>query len=120
MTADDVKEILEIALDRELDEFSMDANWYREYQMDSLAVVALVVEVQKRYGIRLPDGRMPRIQTGEALLKNVEEILAMTPEERQRMQEEEAEISQEDMEMIAAARQQVLDDQAAQMSSASK
>jgi acyl carrier protein len=120
MTEDDVKEILEIALDRELDDFSMEANWYRDYQMDSLAVVALVVEVQKRYGIRLPDGRMPKIQTGEALRKNVEEILAMTPEERQRMQEEEAEISQEDMEMIAAARQQVLDDQAAQMTSASK
>jgi acyl carrier protein len=120
MTNDDVKEILEIALDRELDEFSMEANWYRDYQMDSLAVVALVVEVQKRYGIRIPDGRMPKIQTGEALLKNVEEILAMTPEQRQKMQEDEAEISQEDLDMIAAARQQVLDDQAAQVSAQAK
>jgi acyl carrier protein len=120
MTNDDVKEILEIALDRELDDFSMEANWYRDYQMDSLAVVALVVEVQKRYGIRIPDGRMPKIQTGEALLKNVEEILAMTPEQRQKMLEDEAEISQEDLDMIAAARQQVLDDEAAQMSAQGK
>lgn len=98
---EELKETLEIALDRDLDEFDMDANFYIDYQMDSLAAVALVVEVQKRYGIRIPDGRMPKIQTGNQLKENIEEIIAMTPEERERMLEEEAEISPEVMEQIA-------------------
>lgn len=118
MTIDEAKEILEIALDKDLDEFSMDANFYTDYQMDSLAAVALVVEVQKRYGVRIPDGRMPKIQTGEQLKANVEEILAMTPEERERMLEEEAEISQEVMDQIAAAQKAAMD--GVSQSSASK
>lgn len=118
MTVDDVKEILEIALDRDLDEFSMDANFYTDYQMDSLAAVALVVEVQKRYGVRIPDGRMPKVLTGTQLKANVEEIMAMTPEERERMLEEEAEISQEVIDQITAAQKAAVDESS--QSSASK
>lgn len=118
ITVDEVKEVLEIALDRDLDEFSMEANFYTDYQMDSLAAVALVVEVQKRYGVRIPDGRMPKIQTGEQLKANVEEILAMTPEERERMLEEEAEISQEVIDQITASTKAAMD--AGRQSSASK
>lgn len=103
ITIDEVKEIVEIALDRDLDDFSMDANFYIDYQMDSLGAVALVVEVQKRYGVRIPDGRMPRIQTGNQLKENIEEILAMSPEERERILIDEAEIPQEVMDQIAAA-----------------
>ena len=109
ITVEEIKEIVEIALDRDLDEFSMDANFYGDYQMDSLAAVALVVEVQKRYGIRIPDGRMPKIQTGEQLKANVEEILAMTPDQRERMLETEAEISQEGMDQIAASTKAAMD-----------
>lgn len=102
VTTEEIKEILEIALDRDLDEFSMDANWYSDYQMDSLAAVALVVELQKRYDIRIPDGRMPKIQNGHQLKANIEEISAMTPEEREHLLETESEISQEVMDQIAA------------------
>ncbi len=105
VSQEEVKEILEIALDRELDEFSMDANWYTDYQMDSLAAVALVVEVQKRHGIRIPDGLMPEVLTGRQLKETVEKIAAMSPEERERLLEAQAEISKEDLEKIAVAQQ---------------
>lgn len=71
---DDVKEIVEIALDREVDAFSMDANFYETYAMDSLGAVALVVEVQKRYDVRIPDERMPDVRTGDQLKAIVEEL----------------------------------------------
>jgi acyl carrier protein len=71
----EIKEIVEIALDRELDAFSMSANFYETYDMDSLGAVALVVEVQKRYDVRIPDERMPDIRTGDQLKAEVEELL---------------------------------------------
>lgn len=71
---DEIKEIVEIALDREVDEFSMSANFYENYDMDSLGAVALVVEVQKRYDVRIPDERMPDVRTGDQLKAIVEEL----------------------------------------------
>ena len=109
ITVEEIREILEIALDRDLDKFSMKANFYIDYHMDSLAAVALVVEVQKRYGIRIPDGRMPKVQTGKQLKANIEEILAMSPEERERIIEEESEIPQEIMDQLAAATKAAID-----------
>lgn len=72
---EDIKEIVEIALDREVDEFSMSANFYENYDMDSLGAVALVVEVQKRYDVRIPDERMPDVRTGDQLKAIVEELI---------------------------------------------
>ncbi|MBO9537894.1 acyl carrier protein [Herbaspirillum sp.] len=71
----EIKEIVEIALDREIDEFSMSANFYETYGMDSLGAVALVVEIQKRYDVRIPDERMPDVSTGDQLTAIVKELL---------------------------------------------
>jgi len=70
----EIKDIIEIALDRELEEFSMDADFYEDYDMDSLGAVALVVEIQKRYDVRVPDERMPDVRTGDQLKAVVEEL----------------------------------------------
>lgn len=74
LSNEEITEILEIAMDKDLDDFSMEANWYFDMEMDSLAAVALVVEIQKRYGIRIPDERMPEVQTGEQLRAIIEEL----------------------------------------------
>ncbi|MBB5393823.1 MULTISPECIES: acyl carrier protein [unclassified Herbaspirillum] len=71
----EIKEIMEIALDREINEFSMAANFYEAYDMDSLGAVALVVEIQKRYDVRIPDERMPDVCTGDQLKAIVKELL---------------------------------------------
>lgn len=71
---EEIREIVEIALDQELDSFSMEANWYEDYGMDSLGAVALVVEVQKRYDIRIPDEAMPNIRTGYQLKTVIKEL----------------------------------------------
>lgn len=69
-----IKEIVEYALDRELAEFSMTADFYEQYMMDSLGAVALVVEVQKRCDVRIPDERMPQVRTGAQLAAIVAEL----------------------------------------------
>jgi len=71
----DIKEIIEIALDRDLEEFSMRSDFYEIYGMDSLGAVALVVEIQKRYDVRIPDEKMPEIRTGEQLKSTVQTLL---------------------------------------------
>lgn len=72
----EIKEIVEIALDSELDEFSMEADFYEVYSMDSLGAVALVVEVQKRFDVRIPDERMPQARTGQQLRAIIAELIA--------------------------------------------
>ncbi|MFC4274389.1 phosphopantetheine-binding protein [Achromobacter aloeverae] len=72
----DIKEIVEFALDREIGAFSMSADLYDDYDLDSLGSVALVVEVEKRYDLRIPDERMPDVRTGELLKTEIERLLA--------------------------------------------
>lgn len=72
---EEIKQIVEIALDREVSDFAMDAHFYETYDMDSLGAVALVVEVQKRCDIRIPDERMPEVVSGEKLKAIMEELL---------------------------------------------
>lgn len=74
ITEEEIKKIVEIAVDNDIEEFTMTGNWYEDYGMDSLGVIALVVEVQKRYSIRLPDERMPDIRTGSALILAIREM----------------------------------------------
>ena len=77
----EIREIVEIALDRELESFSMEANFYEEYQMDSLGAVAMVVEVQKRYNVRIPEERMPNVRTGTQLKEVIVELASEVKEE---------------------------------------
>ncbi len=75
LTDKDIQEMVEIALDRELEAFDMQADFYEQYEMDSLGAVALVVEVQKRYDVRIPDEQMPDIRSGASLRKAVADLL---------------------------------------------
>lgn len=74
ITADAIKEIVEIGVDDELPDFTMDGNWYEDYGMDSLGAIAVVVEVQKRYDVRIPDEAMHDIHTGAQLVAVIEEM----------------------------------------------
>jgi acyl carrier protein len=74
LNSEEIREVVEIAIDRELDSFDMDTNFYEEYEMDSLGAVAMVVEVQKRYDVRIPDERMPDVRTGNQLKLIIQEL----------------------------------------------
>jgi len=74
ITVEEIKEIVEIGLDDEIPAFAMDGNWYEEYGMDSLGAIAIVVETQKRFDVRLPDDAMPHIFTGNQLVEQIEKM----------------------------------------------
>ena len=63
----ELKEILELALDREICDFDMSANFYTDYGLDSMGAVAFFVELQKRAGMEIPLELAPHLQTGAAI-----------------------------------------------------
>jgi acyl carrier protein len=67
-----VKELVEIALDRELAEFDMDANLYDRYELNSMGAVAMFVELQVRTGVEVPPEIAPLLQTGSDIARFVE------------------------------------------------
>lgn len=79
VSQEEIQEIVEIALDRDVDDFDMEKHLYYDYEMDSLGAVALVVEVQKRFGVRIPDERMPEVLNGNQLKAAIEDIAANPP-----------------------------------------
>lgn len=81
VTKEQIREIIEIALDRELDDFDMDTNFYEGYEMDSLGAVALVVEVQKKYQVKVPEEEIPNILTGNDLKAFIEKLVSQKEEE---------------------------------------
>lgn len=62
-----IREIVEIGLDRELDEFNLEQNFYTDLGLDSMGAIALFVELQRRTGIEISTQEAPNIQTGKQL-----------------------------------------------------
>jgi len=75
-TPHQIRELVELAMDTEVPGFTMEGNWYEDYAMDSISAISLVVEVQKMFGVMLPDDRMPDVRTGNQLLAIIVEMLA--------------------------------------------
>ncbi|WP_238254056.1 acyl carrier protein [Methylobacterium bullatum] len=71
LQAADFKEMLEIALDCELDVFDMNLNFYTDYELDSMGAVVLFVELQRRTGLEFPEEIAPLLQSGAAVEKYV-------------------------------------------------
>ncbi|HNI20456.1 MAG TPA: acyl carrier protein [Nitrospira sp.] len=71
-----MKVILESALDSELpvNELTLSHHLYEDLGMDSMAAVVMVVEIQKRFGIRIADDDVPRLMTVGSVLDKVEAL----------------------------------------------
>lgn len=69
-----IQEIVELAIDKDIPEFTMAGNWYEDYGMDSLGAIALSVEVRKTFNVVIPDERMPDIRTGAQLADVIVEL----------------------------------------------
>lgn len=70
----DLKAMLEKALDNELEEFDMSANFYQDYGLDSMGAVVLFVELQRKTGIEVDTELAPTLQTGNDVAKYVEAL----------------------------------------------
>lgn len=67
LTLQEFVQILSDIVERPLgtDVCGLRTNIYHELGLDSLGAVALVVELRRRYGVRVPDNDIPSLQTPE-------------------------------------------------------
>jgi acyl carrier protein len=69
-----LKEVVEIALDREIDVLTPEMHLYDDLAMDSMGAVAMVVEFQRRFGFRIPDDEAANIRTVADLVALVQSV----------------------------------------------
>lgn len=67
----ELKEVIEIALDREVAQFGPDTHLYEELGMDSIGAVAMVVEIQRRFRVRIDEAAIPHLLTPRALIDHI-------------------------------------------------
>lgn len=73
LTLDDLKEIIEIALDEPVDNLTLDSDFYEDLGMDSIGAVAMIVEIQRRTQVRIEETVAPTLRTPAAILRYVNE-----------------------------------------------
>lgn len=76
LSNNELKEFVEIGLDRELDDFDMNANLFDDYGMESMGIVAMVVEIQRKTGVKIPDKVLPDLYTANDYLNYINKIKA--------------------------------------------
>lgn len=73
----ELRQIVEIALDSpgtDLTNFGAESNLYTEIGLDSIAAVAMVIEIERRFGVRIPDDEVPQLQTPAAILERLARV----------------------------------------------
>lgn len=78
LTEQNIKEMVEDALDRPVPDFNLDQDLYGELGMDSMGAAVMVVDIQKLTGFRIPDKDIPKLRTGRDYLNYLEENLGNT------------------------------------------
>ena len=83
LRAKDIKEFLEVGLDRPLEHFDMNADFYKDYGLDSMGAVALFVETERSTKVRVTEKDAPTLITGNKLLAFITEArqIAVSQEE---------------------------------------
>lgn len=74
MTSLSIKEILEAALDDEIGPFTEESHLYEDLGLDSMAAVSMVIEVQRRTGLKVPEDDIPSIMTAGDLRRYIVEL----------------------------------------------
>jgi len=75
----ELKAIIEIALDRELLSLAPNVHLYEELGMDSIGAVAMIVEIQRRCRVRIDEKDIPDLTTPQSLLDYVNRIEESAP-----------------------------------------
>ena len=67
----ELKQIVEIAMDQEVAELDENVDLYEELGMDSIGAVAMIVEIQRRCQVRIPEEVVPQLRTPRLLLEYI-------------------------------------------------
>lgn len=65
----DIYEIVRYALDRDdLETIDPETHLYKDLHMDSMGAVAMVVEIERLWGLRIPDDLISKLMTPKSYL----------------------------------------------------
>lgn len=70
-----LRQVIAIAMDKEVSQLDIDVDLYNELGMDSIGAVAMIVEIQRRYKIRIKEEDIPHLRTPALLLQYVNKAL---------------------------------------------
>ena len=59
----DLRDLLETALDDKIGDISLDSHIYEDLGLDSMAAVAMVIEIQRKTRIKIPDEDVKQLMT---------------------------------------------------------
>jgi len=68
----ELRQIIEVALDRDPGDISLESRLYEQLGFDSIGMVALVVEIQRRFGVRIPELEVPNLRTVQDIIVAIE------------------------------------------------
>lgn len=66
-----LKQVIELAMDREVPAIELDADLYTDIGMDSIGAVAMIVEIQRRCQFRINEADVPVLRTPRLLLDHI-------------------------------------------------
>ena len=69
---ENLQKIIEHALDRELETFSLNDRLFDELGMDSMGAALMMVEIEKATGIRISEIEVERLRTGKDIMALIE------------------------------------------------
>lgn len=75
----ELKAIIEIALDHEIAELPVDIHLYEELGLDSIGAVAMIVEIQRRFHVRIDEKEIPVLTTPQLLIDYINRIETVIP-----------------------------------------
>jgi len=75
---EDIFDFVEIAMDEPVQNLQLDTHLYEELGMDSIGAVAMVVEIQRRYGVRLPEELIPTLMSPSMYIDAINTLIENT------------------------------------------
>ncbi len=75
----ELKAIIEIAMDQEIPSLAPDVHLYEELGMDSIGAVAMIVEIQRRCHVRIDEKEIPNLTTPQLLINYVNRVEELIP-----------------------------------------
>jgi acyl carrier protein len=79
ITLDGLRAVIAVAMDRDVPPLKPELDIYQDLGMDSIGAVAMVVEIQRRYNVRIPEEEVPHLSTSK-LIQYVNDAMHQTCE----------------------------------------
>lgn len=71
----EIRDVIANITGRELSEISRDANFWNDLGIDSIKAIEIAVSLERKFGVAIPDEKIPKISTVKEAALVVKEVL---------------------------------------------